>query len=166
MLALKSFNVHRHRDTLVELLNREEISQALPLPFPFLQDDAERYLRQFEKKQMQNYLLTLELEGKPIGFVGYGMANYKHIAQCYYWIAPELHGRGYGKQMIDLLCRRIFSETEFERIQALVEPHNSASARILEANDFMREGMLRSYFYHYAKDEYIDVDIYSRIRGE
>lgn len=166
MLALKPFNVHRHRDTLLALLNREEISQALPLPFPFLQDDAERYLRQFEKKQMQNYLLTLELDSKPIGYVGYGMANYKHIAQCYYWIAPEVQGRGYGKQMIDLLCKRIFTETEFERIQALVEPHNSASSRILEANHFIREGMLRRYFYHYAKDEYLDVDIYSRLRGE
>ncbi len=166
MLALKPFNVHRHRDTLLALLNREEISQALPLPFPFLQDDAERYLRQFEKKQMQNYLLTLELDGNPIGYVGYGMANYKHIAQCYYWIAPEVQGRGYGKQMIDLLCKRIFTETEFERIQALVEPHNSASSRILEANDFIREGLLRRYFYHYAKDEYLDVDIYARLRGE
>lgn len=166
MLALKPFNTHRHRDTLTDLLRREEIHTALPLPFPFLQDDAHRYLRQFEKKEMQNWLLTLEKDSQPIGFVGYGMANYKHIAQCYFWIAPEQQGRGYGKQMIDLLCRKIFSETDFERLQALVEQHNGASAKILEANGFNREGLLRRYFYHHGKDEFLDVDIYARLREE
>lgn len=166
MLALKPFNAHRHRDTLLDLLRRDEIAQALPLPFPFLQDDADRYLKQFEKKGMSNWLLTLEKDNVPIGFVGYGMANYKHIAQCYYWITPQMQGRGYGKTMIDLLCQKIFSETDFMRLQALVEPHNSASAKTLEANGFVREGMLRRYFYHYTKDEYLDVDLYARIRGE
>lgn len=166
MLSLKPFNAHRHRDTLISLLKQEEINRALPLPFPFLQDDADLYLKKFEKKEMHNYLLTLEMEGKPIGFVGYGMANYKHIAQCYYWIAPDQQGKGYGKQMISLLCKRIFTETEFERIQALVEPYNSASAKILEANGFEREGLLRRYFYNHAQDEYIDVDIYACLRGE
>lgn len=166
MLSLKPFNTHRHRDTLIALLKQEEISRALPLPFPFLQDDADRYLKQFEKKEMHNYLLTLEKDGEPIGFIGYGMANYKHIAQCYYWIAPDQQGKGYGKQMINLLCKRIFAETEFERIQALVEPYNNASAKILEANGFEREGLLRRYFYNYAQDEYIDVDIYARLREE
>ncbi len=66
--------------------------------------------------------------------------------------------------MIDLLSKRIFSETEFERIQALVEPGNTASAKILTDNGFEKEGLLHRYFYNYAKDEYIDVDIFARLR--
>jgi RimJ/RimL family protein N-acetyltransferase len=49
------------------------------------------------------------------------------------------------------------------RIEAWVEPDNEASQRVLEANGFQREGLLRSFLVLGSRRT--DVFVYSRIRA-
>jgi len=62
-----------------------------------------------------------------------------------YWLIERARGRGLGSRAVALLARWAVTDARLERVQALVEPDNIASQRILEKAGFRREGHLRSY---------------------
>ena len=55
---------------------------------------------------------------------------------------------------------------ELHRIQAIVNPANSASIRVLKKAGFMEEGHLCAYEYHYVRKDFNDVLILSLLRQE
>ena len=66
-------------------------------------------------------------------------------AELGYWLIPRARGRGYASRAIALAARWGLVEAGLARIEALVEPENAASQRVLERAGFKREGHLRSY---------------------
>jgi RimJ/RimL family protein N-acetyltransferase len=57
-----------------------------------------------------------------------------------YGIVPSQQGQGFATQAVDLLIKEGFSKTEIQMIVAYTVPMNSASGRVLEKNQFMRDG--------------------------
>jgi RimJ/RimL family protein N-acetyltransferase len=57
-----------------------------------------------------------------------------------YGIVPSQQGRGFATQAVDLLVKEAFSKAEIQTIVAYTVPMNSASGRVLEKNQFMRNG--------------------------
>ena len=67
------------------------------------------------------------------------------VAGIGYWIIERKRGKHLGLFAVQLLSRWALQEMRLERIEALVEPENQASIRVLEYAGFQREGLLRSY---------------------
>jgi [ribosomal protein S5]-alanine N-acetyltransferase len=66
-------------------------------------------------------------------------------AEIGYWVIPRARGRRLASRAVALLARWALTEAGLARVEALVEPANTPSQRILEGVGFQREGHLRSY---------------------
>jgi [ribosomal protein S5]-alanine N-acetyltransferase len=62
-----------------------------------------------------------------------------------YWLIERARGRRLSSRAVALLARWALTDAGLARIEALVEPDNTASQRVLENVGFRREGHLRSY---------------------
>jgi RimJ/RimL family protein N-acetyltransferase len=67
----------------------------------------------------------------------------EETAQLSYWVFPAARRRGYAKRIVTLVSRFGFDRLGLERIEAIVEPDNVASRRVLEGAGFVEEGVLR-----------------------
>jgi RimJ/RimL family protein N-acetyltransferase len=66
-------------------------------------------------------------------------------AEIGYWLIERARGRRLATRAVALLAPWALTHAGLERIEALVEPDNVASRRVLESVGFRREGRLRSY---------------------
>jgi [ribosomal protein S5]-alanine N-acetyltransferase len=62
-----------------------------------------------------------------------------------YWVIKRARGRRLASRAVALLARWALTDAGLARVEALVEPDNTASQRVLEGVGFHREGHLRSY---------------------
>jgi RimJ/RimL family protein N-acetyltransferase len=65
--------------------------------------------------------------------------DHGHLA---YAVAAQLRGRGYGGEMVRLLCRQAAREGGVEWVRAQVARENIASRRILERQGFAFDGLI------------------------
>jgi RimJ/RimL family protein N-acetyltransferase len=64
-------------------------------------------------------------------------------AQLGYSMAAEAWGQGWMHEALGALLEHGFSALQLHRVEADIDPRNSASARSLERLGFVREGLLR-----------------------
>lgn len=77
-----------------------------------------------------------------------------------YWVVPLARGRGLGTHAVGLLSHWALAEAGIARVEAWVEPENTASQRVLEGAGFRREGVLRSFLSH--AERRADAVVFSR----
>lgn len=80
-----------------------------------------------------------------------------------YWLVESVRGRRYAARALAMFVPWMFEHSDLVRLEALVEPHNVASQRALEAAEFQLEGRLRSYLSF--PDRHADALIYARLRN-
>jgi RimJ/RimL family protein N-acetyltransferase len=81
-----------------------------------------------------------------------------------YVIGPAARGRGMATRTLRLLTEWGFSELELERIELWIDVTNTASERVAERVGYVREGVLRSYWF--KEDIRCDFGVWSRLRGD
>ena len=62
-----------------------------------------------------------------------------------YWVAPGAQGNGLATRAVVLLSRWALHSAGAIRVEALLEPTNFASRRVVEKSGFQSEGQLRLY---------------------
>lgn len=62
-----------------------------------------------------------------------------------YWLGLGHTGKGLMTRAVKALVPFAFRSLKLHRLEAAVQPHNSASVGVLERNAFQREGVLRQY---------------------
>jgi RimJ/RimL family protein N-acetyltransferase len=85
------------------------------------------------------------------------------VAGLGYWIVPEARRRGLAARAVGLMTGWGLGASGFARVEAWVEPDNTASQRVLESNGFEREGLLRAFLVLGTRRA--DVLVYSRLAG-
>jgi RimJ/RimL family protein N-acetyltransferase len=81
-----------------------------------------------------------------------------------YWLVERARSRGLASRAVALLSRWALTDAGLARVEALVDPNNSASQRVLENVGFRREGHLRSYLVFNARRA--DAFIYSLLPSD
>ncbi|MER3114496.1 GNAT family N-acetyltransferase [Bacillus altitudinis] len=83
-------------------------------------------------------------------------------------IGYELHHdhwrKGIMKEAITAVLRYGFQEMNLNRIEALIDPQNITSVKLLEQFNFVREGLLREY--EYSKGKFDDVLMYGLLNKD
>jgi len=83
-----------------------------------------------------------------------------------YWVLTRARGRGLATAAVRMLTRWAIAEAGLQRIEALVEPGNRPSLRVLERCSFRREGLLRDYLDRGDDGRRGDAYVYSLIPGD
>jgi ribosomal-protein-alanine N-acetyltransferase len=118
-----------------------------------------------EKGEAMRWGITLEGRDEVIGTCGYHRISKTHYkAEMGYDLMPVYWGKGIMTTAIQGLLQYGFEEMELNRIEAFVDPANSASSRLLKRLGFEYEGFLRDAFFE--KGKFVDAELYSRLRRD
>ncbi|GMH29250.1 hypothetical protein Nepgr_031093 [Nepenthes gracilis] len=107
------------------------------------------------------------LDDRSIGYVGVrpGSGDDRCRAHLGYAVAAEQWGKGICTAALKMAVSRAFEDFPYlVRIEALVEPDNIGSQRVLEKVGFLKEGLLRKY--GFSRGEIIDFLIYSFLSSD
>ena len=84
-----------------------------------------------------------------------------HCAEMGFWLFPQYWRQGVMKEVLSAALHCCFHQLGLHRIQALVEPDNQGSWRLLERLGFQLEGILREC--ERKGERYVDLRCYSRL---
>jgi [ribosomal protein S5]-alanine N-acetyltransferase len=167
-LILRKVNKDDASDLLV-YLSEEEVVKHMGL-VPFQKDDdaldeINWYDSIYEEGSGIRWGITLKEEGKVIGSCGFLNRSRKHHrAEVGFELSKDYWGRGIAHEALDAVIRYGFLHFELERIEALIEPGNTPSQKLVERKGFTKEGLLRHY--EYTRGKFDDLLIYSILKNE
>lgn len=96
----------------------------------------------------ERFQWIVSADGEPVGWITLAVTSWDHcLAEIGYALTTSAQGRGIQTQALQQLLADLFLETPLERIEARCAVDNVASQRVLEKVGFVREGLLRAYFF-------------------
>lgn len=87
-----------------------------------------------------------------------------HRAEVGFELSKDYWGMGIASEALEAVIKFGFHHDQLERIEALIEPANLPSQKLVEKQGFIREGLLRHYEYTCGKFD--DLYMYSVLRGD
>jgi ribosomal-protein-alanine N-acetyltransferase len=107
-----------------------------------------------------NWAITLKDDVQLIGIIGhYRIKPEHHRSNIGYMILPEHNGKGIVTEAIKAVVKYGFETMKLHSIEAVIDPENLASAKVLEKNGFVKEAHLKEN--EFFDGRYLDSVIYS-----
>ena len=111
------------------------------------------------------WIITLRGQDEYIGDAGYSKYVAEHSrAELGYKLAQAHWRRGIMAEALTQVLDHGFQALELNRVEALVDPRNEASFKLLQRLGFDAEGVLREY--EYEKEAFIDLVMMSLLRRQ
>jgi RimJ/RimL family protein N-acetyltransferase len=155
------------RDTLVKLADNAKVSQYLTdrFPNPYTHTAADIWIDKVSSEQEPHNFL-IEWQGEFVGGIGLSPFDdvYRQTAEIGYWLGEPYWGNGLATKAVALMLNHTFSNLQYIRIQAGVFAENKSSARVLEKNGFILEGILRQHITKNGRRH--DAMLYARLRDQ
>lgn len=79
-------------------------------------------------------------------------------------LSKDYWGQGIASEALEVVTRYGFDHLNLQRIEALIEPPNIASQKLLETKGFKKEGLLRHYEFTCGKFD--DLLMYSLLKQD
>ena len=128
-------------------------------------DEINWYKSIFEEGTGIRWGITLKDSGKVIGSCGFLNMLPKHYrAEVGYELSKDHWGKGIAGEALEAIVKYGFEHFQLERIEALIEPDNIPSQKLVEKKGFEREGLLRHYEFTCGKFD--DLYMYSIIKRD
>lgn len=126
------------------LRSNPEIMKYIPRPLLKTKDEALAHIAMMEEKIENNiginWGITIEGSDKIIGIIGlYQIQPENHRAEIGYMSLPEYNGKGYISEAIKAVIEYGFEEMSLHSIEAVIDPDNIASEKVLQKNGFVKE---------------------------
>ena len=149
---------------MFQLRSNPEIMKYIPRELPKTIDDAIAHIEYMQglldNKECINWAICLKEDSKLIGNVGYfRMQPENHRAEIGYMLGTEFHGKGIMQEALTEIIRYGFENMRLHSIEAVTDPENFSSWKLLEKNGFIREGHFKEDFYWQGK--FLDSFVYS-----
>jgi ribosomal-protein-alanine N-acetyltransferase len=107
-----------------------------------------------------NWAITEKGNPKMIGIIGHYRIRWEHFrSEIGYMLLPEYQGKGIITEAIQLLVDYGFNEMNMHSLEAIIDPENTASARVLEKNNFVKEAHFKENEFYEGK--FLDAVVYS-----
>jgi len=143
---------------ILALRGNPGIMEFIPRPLATSAADALGQIAMIEDKIQKNeginWAITLKPDSKLIGLIGhYRIQPQNYRAEIGYMILPEFENKGIIPEAIKEVVKYGFKEMNLHSIEAVIDPRNLKSARVLEKNGFVKEA-------HLLENEYYDGEFY------
>lgn len=90
------------------------------------------------------WVLVAQSTGTVVGYLGiFRWSQRNRCAEVGYVLAREFWGQGLMKEALPVAVRFAFEQMKLHRLEALVDPTNLPSVRLLESAGLRQEGLLR-----------------------
>jgi len=131
-------------DEIFELRSNPETMKFIPRPLAKTKEDALEHLetidKNIENNKGINWAITLKGNPKLIGIIGhYRLQPENHRCEIGYMILPQYNGQGIVSEAIKLVLEYGFDDLQMHSIEAVIDPENRASERVLQKNGFVKE---------------------------
>ena len=136
------------------LRSNADVMKYVPRPLCTKPDDAMDLINMMEKKletnEGINWAITLKGDNTLIGFIGHYQIKWEYFrSEIGYILSPEFQGKGIVTEAIKLIVDYGFNDMNMHSLEAVIDPENAASARVLEKNNFIKEA-------HFKENEFFD----------
>ncbi|MDR2275991.1 MAG: GNAT family N-acetyltransferase [Sphingobacterium sp.] len=157
-----------HVNELFKMRSNPEVMKYIPRPPAQHQEEVFEFLTTMDKminnNEMINWSITLK-DDTMIGTIGYYHIKPEHYrAEIGYMLLPASQGQGYITEAIAAVVRYGFNVMRLHSVEAVVDPANIASCKVLEKCSFSKEGHFKENEFYNGK--FIDTVIYSKINME
>jgi len=135
-------------DSLFDIFSDDETMRYWSSP-PFQsRDEAENLLAEihgyFAQKMLFQWGIALKESDRIIGTTTlFHLDTKNRRAEIGYALDRRFWGKGYVNEALNSLFKYAFENLKMHRIEADVDPRNSASVKVLERLGFQKEGLLR-----------------------
>ena len=143
-----------------------ETMKYIPRPLARTKQDALDHIgmvsKGIEENEFINWAITLKEDDKLIGMIcllRMQLNNFR--TEIGYILHPDFHGQGIMSEAIEIVIDYAFNILNFHSLEAVIDPRNSASEKLLLKYQFEKEAHLKeNEFYN---GEFLDTVIYSRL---
>ena len=109
--------------------------------------------------------ITLKGKGEVIGSCGFLNIVSQHFrSDIGFELSKDYWGQGIAQESIEAVIKYGFEQLNLQRIQALIEPPNEASQKLVERQGFIKEGLLRNY--EFTSGKFDDLYMYSLLKED
>ena len=152
---------------IYKLRSDEKVMQFIPRALVKSNDDALEHIRLIDEKIQDNtginWAICFKGDARMIGIIGFYRIKPEHFrAEIGYMLLPEYQGTGIVTEAISRLVPYGFNDMQLHSIEAIIDPENTASARVLEKNGFVKEAHFRENEFFNGK--FLDTVVYSLIK--
>jgi ribosomal-protein-alanine N-acetyltransferase len=140
--------------------------QYIPRPLAKTQQDALDHINMISKGVADNDLITwaiaLKEDNRLIGMICLLRMQLKNFrTEIGYILHPSFHGQRLIDESIKRVISYAFDTLKFHSIEAIIDPANSASEKVLLRNHFIKEGHLEQNEFYNGR--FLNTVIYSLI---
>lgn len=127
-----------------ELRGNPETMKFIPRPLVTTDEEALEHFKMIDEKIENNtginWAITLKGNPKLIGIIGhYRIQPENHRCEIGYMILPQYNGQGIVTEAIKAVLEYGFDDLKMHSIEAVIDPENFASERVLIKNGFVKE---------------------------
>jgi len=156
-------------DDLFLIRSNKETMRFIPRPVAQSKEDAKKVMdminEAIDKNDGINWGLYLKDTGRLIGVAGFvRLSKSDYRGEVGYVLNAAYHKKGYMKEALDTILDYGFNKINFNCIEAVIDPENTDSVKVIEKFGFKRDGRLRDYTFH--NEQFSDAFIYSKLRRE
>ncbi len=114
---------------------------------PFDRQSFDEYLERSESVANESFLICLIEDGAIVGTINLSQLYRKIFQNAYlgYLLFEEFIGRGSMTEAVELILGYAFKTLKLHRIEANVQPRNTASIKVLQKTNFTKEGFSTKY---------------------
>ena len=129
---------------ILELRGNPETMKFIPRPLVTSTEMALEHIGMITEKIENNiginWGITIKGNNKIIGIIGhYRIQPENHRAEIGYMSLPEYNGKGYISEAIKAVVAYGFEQMNLHSIEAVIDPGNTASEKVLLKNGFVKE---------------------------
>ena len=148
------------------LRSDKDVMKYIPRPLAKSIEDAQAHIslidEKIENNEGINWAITLKDNPKLIGIIGHYRIKPEHFrAEIGYMLLPEYQGKGIISEAIKEVVNYGFEVMKLHSIEAIIDPENHASEKVLQKNGFVKEAHLKENEYYEGR--FLDTVIYSKL---
>lgn len=148
------------------LRSNPETMKYIPRPLVKSIDDALEHIAMIDAKiennEGINWAITYKDNPKLIGIIGHYRIKPEHFrAEVGYMLLPEYNGKGIISEAIKEVVNYGFNAMKLHSIEAIIDPENFGSERVLQKCGFVKEAHLKENEFYEGR--FLDTVIYSKL---
>lgn len=152
-------------DAVFALRSDADTMRYIPRPLAKNAEDALKLIGAFDemlvKKECINWAITLsDNESLLIGMICLIRIQPENFrTEVGYILHPDFRGQGIMLEAVNRIVEYAFEDLKFHTLEAVIDPRNIASQKVLDAAGFIREGLFKDKFYY--NGQFLDSAVYS-----